>query len=201
MLKKGNVPFRKRKPRLTRGKLGVKHSGTLIDNIGTTSVPTEFEIIRTDTGARTIDGFPQTIQNEAATDEICRVGDLIRYVNIHIQAAARDTVAADNGWLEYAIVTKREGDVSIPITRTGTQTLGDIATQMYRNECIWTGFFPIGRRMPNGAELRIKLPSTKMQLHIGDQVILYVYFRSQLSTSMESDNIRVILSYNYKAYS
>ncbi len=187
--------------KLTLRKQGVKHSGTLLGNTGCASVPEAFVICKTSGGPRSTTGAPQTIQSLASTDDDCRTGDLIKYVNIHLQAAGRDTVAADNGWMEYAVVTRREADPVIPTTRTGVQTLGDIATNMFRNECLWTGFFPVGRRMPNGVNLSIKIPKPKQFLKLGDTITFFFMFRSQLSTCVETDNIRFIASFNYKAYS
>ncbi len=195
------MPRRRFIKRLTKGKTGTKHAGTLLANIGSgTVVITKQVIIETAAGART--EAVQEIQDNAFTDETCRTGDCIKFVNIHIQAATRQpTISTSIGWLEYAVCWKREGETDLTNGSVGTLTLGTIATNRYRNDCIWTGFIPIFMNGAHGAELQLKMPKAKQFLKVGEELVLFVYFRSQLSTATETDNTRVVLSYNYKAYS
>ena len=64
--------------RQTAQKMGVKHAGTLLANIGSGSAPTEFIVIETEGGLRS--ETSQTIKSSSSTDEVCNVGDLITIV-------------------------------------------------------------------------------------------------------------------------
>ncbi len=195
--------MRHRKLRLSQTKVPTQHSDSLVENIGGAKAPSIFEFMQTDVGARTTDGSTQNIQANATTDSTCMVGQIIKYVNLFIQVSPRPSVGAEKdqtGWLEYAIVTHKESDPDIPITLLGIQTLGDTATKMYRNECIWTGFIPIGTKQANGQSLHIKIPVTKQKLKVGDRFVLYSYFRDILATSTSVDAVRLITSCVYKAY-
>jgi len=195
------MPFRRRsRPKLTRGKKGVKHADTLITTSGSGSVPTKQVIVQSDAGNRVEDS--STIQSNATTSEICRIGDLVKFVNIHLQVASRDFVAGDSvGWLEYACVWKRQEETDLTIAELGTLTLGTVATNRYRNDCIWTGFIPVGSNQPNGANLALKMPKAKMYLSMGEEFVLFTFFRSQNAASAQVNSIRSVTSYNYKAYS
>ncbi len=189
--------FKKRK---TAGKTSIKHAGTLISAQGSGSIPTKLVLVDTNAGART--EATQQIKADSGTDEECNTGDIVRYVNIHLQGASRNPTDNNTiGWLEYAVVCKRDSEPDISIAQTGTLTLGVIATNLYRNDCLWTGFFPIGASQPNGAELRIKIPDAWATLKIGFEYVLFTWFRSQNSASMSTDAVRQISSYNFKAYS
>lgn len=188
------------KRRITLGKQPLHHSGTLLDNVGSGSVPTKFVTIETEVGPRSTTGAPKSVQSFRSTDEICQIGDCIKYVNLFIQVAPRTATANDVGWLEWAYVCQRENDADIPITQVGNQTLGVIAKQMYRNECVYTGNIPIGSAQANKLDIQLKIPKPKTFLHIGDEYNLYVYYRSTNSADVQTDNIRVILSYFYTSY-
>ncbi len=193
------MPRRRFMKKQTVGKAGVKHAGTLLANSGAGSVPTKFTIIETDVGPR--DENATQIQSSATTAEICMTGTLIKFVNIHIQCASRvGTEDERMGWLEYAAVWKRESETDLTITELGTQTLGQTATNRYRNDCIWTGFVPIGLTQPNGVNLQLKMPKSKQFLKIGEEFVLFTFFRSQNSASVATTSIRQVLSFNYKAY-
>ncbi len=190
-----------RKVRQTKGKTGVKHAGTLLANIGpATVVTTKQVIIESSAGAR--QEAVQELQDSAFTDETCRTGDLIKYVNSHIQVATRFPASTDSqGWLEYAFVWKRESETDVTNGQLGTLTLGTICTNLYRNDCIWTGFIPVHQDGSSGAELKLKMPRSKSFLKLGEEFVLFTIFRSNNSASVSTDLMRVILSYNYKAYS
>ena len=193
------MPFRKKMRKQTMGKTGVKHAGTLVDNIGSANI-TKYDIIVTDAGAR--QETDQVIQGNATTDEVCRTGDLIKFVNLHIQIAGRDVADPETmGWLEYAAVWKREAEADISTTELGTLTLGTVATNLYRNDCIWTGFIPVGLNQPNGVSLALKMPKTKQFLKLGEEFILFLHFRSQFASGTSAISQRLIVSHNYKAYS
>ncbi len=192
---------RYRKKRELAGKMGVKHSDTLVGNIGNGSATVlKQTIINTDAGARIESS--QVIQGNATTSETCRTGDCVKFVNSHIQCASRNADVNDNmGWIEYAYVWKRESEADLTTAQTGVLTLGNIATNRYRNDCIWTGFIPIGRNWANGVSVKLKMPKIKKYFKIGEEFVLFVIFRSNNSTNMGTDSNRIILSYNYKAYS
>ncbi len=186
--------------RQTMGKQMLKHSGTLLANIGNASVPTKFIICETEGGARTTTGAEQVIQANRTTDEVCQVGDIVKYVNIIIQCGPRTAAIPESGWLEWAVVAKREADADIPTTQTGNETIGVIAQRMYRNEVIFTGVFPMSNTQPNSQQIMLKIPKSKVRLNLGDTICIFAYFRSVVSTDMQTDSNRLVMSYIYKSY-
>ncbi len=184
---------------MTRGKLGVKHADSFMNNVGSGSIPTAFTLVEVDAGSRT--ETHQPIKGNADTDNTCMVGDLIKFINVRMQIASRNNGIPDVGWLEYAVVHQQEDATKISITNVGTMTLGEIATNFYRNDCLWTGAISTSKTSANTLDLTIKTPKKHQFLKIGDSYILYCYFRSNLSTDVQVDNMRLIQSCQFKAYS
>ncbi len=194
------MPFRRmRTKRLTRGKLGIKHADSFLNNVGSGSIPTAFTLVEVDAGSRS--EAHQSIKGSADTDNTCMVGDLIKFLNIHIQIAPNDQTSNDVGWIEYAVVWQQEDATKIGIAQMGVQTLGETATNFYRNDCLWTGNAPCSKSTATSVELVIKTPRQHQYLKIGDSYILYCYYRSHSSTDIQTDNMRLIQSVNFKAYS
>jgi len=197
------MPFR-RKFRTGARKPSVKHSGSLLANTGSGSIVAKLVILKTSGGPRSTTGAPQTIQSLASTDDDCRTGDTCKLVNLHIQCGPRSNVgvAEDRtGWLEWAFVCVRENETEVANTRIGVQTLGDIATQMYRGECIFTGNIPVGTGQPSSSEITLKVPKQKCKIKLGDEWRFLTYFRAVSSTSTATDSNRLVKSYNYKVTS
>ncbi len=180
------------------GKTSTKHAGTLISSVGPSTAPKEFIIVETDAGAR--GETTSVIQDNATTADKCIIGTTIKFLNIHIQSSSRGNDADNIGWMEYVVIYKKETDAAISITQTGTKTLGEIATNLYRNNCWWSGFISINKDAANGAELSIKVPQDHINIKMGDQFILYTMFRSQNLAATGTDSNRLITSFNYKAY-
>lgn len=194
------MPFRRRRRKATIGRSGTKHAGTRLANIGPASTPDKTIIIESESGARGEAVF--ALQDQAFSDETCRAGDLVKFVNLHIQAAPRSPESINNiGWVEYAVCWKREGESDLTNTQLGTLTLGTVATNRYRNDCLWTGFIPLGQLQANGARIQLKMPKSKQFLKVGEELVVFTYFRSQNSAAGGTDAARAIVSYNYKAYS
>ncbi len=192
----------RRRLRLATFKDPLKHSSTLLANVGSGSVPSVHTVFFTDVGARLATGATQVIKDTAATDATCNAGDIIKFVNICIQCAPRglDNVA-NNGWLEWAIVSQSENTQLMGLTSLGTQTLGDTANKQYRNNCLLTGCIPLGLNQGNSLDLKIKIPPKWTKLRVGSILMLFVYFRSQSSTDVRTDSHRIVLSSIFKAYS
>lgn len=196
------MPRRRRASLLQKTSVAIQHSDSLVSTIGGASAPTEHVLLVTN-NARTTTGAAQSIQDGGTTGEGVQIGSQTKYLNIFIQACTRPSAStADErtGWLEYALLMNKESDTTIPITQLGTNTLGDVATKMYRNECIWTGNFPVADGQPNSAELHIKVPKFKQKIRIGDEWKLYCYFRSSVTTSASTTAIRLMTSTIYKNY-
>ncbi len=181
------------------GKSGTKHAGTLLANIGPGSVPLKLIIIESESGARQEAVF--ALQDQAFSDETCRAGDLIKFVNIHIGVSARTAVTDEIGWLEWACVWKREGESDLANTQLGVLTLGTVATNRYRNDCLFTGSIPINRNSASFQEISLKMPRSKQFLKVGETCVLFMAYRSSNSADVTTDDVRVVSSYNYKAYS
>ncbi len=189
---------------MLRTKTGIQHAGTLLDNIGPASVPTTFEVLETETGTRTTTGASQITKDSASTAEVVNIGDTVKYINLFIQCCAREGIgssAEETGWLEWAFVQVKELEATLPITSLGTLTLGTVATNMYRNECIYTGMFPINRNGANVEKITIKVPRFKQKIRIGDEWRLIAAVRSSNSADMNTASYRLIMSFMYKGYS
>ncbi len=195
---------RQRRMSISRYKTAVQHTDSLIANIGHATVPTVLDVLRTDVGARTLTGASQTIQDAASSGRIVRTGDIVKYVNLFIQITPRFEIGLPEeaqGWLEWAFLMVKESETQIPITNLGVQTLGEVATNMYRNECIYTGFVPATRQLSSGLTIAIKVPKFKQKIRIGDEWRLVVFWRSSKSTDVNTANVRIVLSTLFKAYS
>ncbi len=189
---------------IAKYKMAVGHADTKVLNMGAGSAVDQFEILETEAGLRTTTGGTQTIQDSASTGEVVRTGDTVKYVNLFLQAAPRDaidTIIDRVGWVEWALVMVKESETDVPTTDTGIQTLGVICNNMFRNECIFSGSFPIGSVQPNSMTAQIKVPKFKQRIKIGDEWRLITLFRSASSTSTSTATIRLIKSFMYKAYS
>ncbi len=192
--------------RQTYGKVPIKHSSTLVDNTGP-GVGTIFghKIFVTNVGARSSSGAVVTLADKMNNEEICRVGDVIKYVNICLQCSPRGaepTNVLDNaGWLEWAVVFQEERDTLPATTNIGTLTLGAIASHFYRENCLMTGCFPIGTRQAMSQDIKIKLPKKLCRLRQGFILYCICYVRTSLSTDTRTDSHRLIASSHFKSYS
>lgn len=197
------MTFRRRKViRKTMGKDPIKKSLTLIASpIGPATNPTAFTVI--ETIERNADGQSQTIRADQNTAQVANVGDIVKYINIHIQTGARDSVDPEDdtsGWLEWAVIKYKETFVQPPITQLGVKTLGDVCTQMFRGDCLLTGAVPVGGDTPNTAEIVLKVPKIQIKQQIGSRITMFVHFRSVNSASTATDLNTTVLSANYKLY-
>ncbi len=191
-----------RRQRMLMGKSHEKHSGTKIHIIGPATVARPFHIIRdTEVGARDPAGGNDTVQLGRSYDEECNIGDSCKYVNIHLETGPRnDTNEQNIGWIEWAFVIKKSSDADPTNTNLGTQTLGDVCTKYFRNECIYTGAVAHGFQQTNVAEITLKIPKNKVNLRTGDVWLLYFHARTISATETSTNSMQVISSYNYINY-
>ncbi len=193
------MPRRRRFPKVTMPR-AYKHSGSLLASVGFGSNVTRQDIMLTSGGQRSTDGSDTIIQSSANTSDKCRVSDEVKVVNLNIQAGARPNIgnAEDRtGWIEWAFVCVREDEKDVPSTNLGTQTLGDICTNMYRGECIYTGAIPIGDTQPIMQPITLKIPKSKRKIKLGDAWRFLTLFRAVNATSGGNTNVRLIKSFNY----
>lgn len=191
-----------RKIKLTSIKSGIKHSSTLVANIGSGSIPSVHSIYFTATGTRPAGGSTKGIMDIADDAGTCFVGDIIKYVNVCIQCGPRLAGVADNnGWLEWALVRQEEATQLMALTNLGLQTLMDTAQKQFRQNVFLTGCFPMGKEQPNSLDLKIKIPRKWEKLRMGGILILFCYFRSVDSTDVRTDSHRLVVSSIFKAYS
>jgi len=192
--------------RVTLGKDAIQKSITQVKNIGQgTATINEFKIVQTDVGARSTLGNEVNIIKEQTTGNTGNVGNIIKYVNVCIEVASRSITGGvatpeDNGWLEYAVVKQKEGDVLPAVTNFGTQTLGVICNQVFRGDCIWSGCIPIGSQQPIVLDMKIKIPKIFQKLQRGSKLSMYYYYRSVSSADVRTDSHRIIVSTIYKLY-
>ncbi len=194
---------RQRRMSISKFKTAIQHTDSIIANTGAATIPTVLNVLQTDVGARTTTGAGQTIQDAASTGRIVQTGSIVKYVNLFIQISPRPEIGTRQdriGWLEWAFVMVKESETTLPITNLGVQTLGEVATNMFRNECIYTGFVPISQEIAGGATISIKVPKFKQKIRIGDEWRFIAAWRSSNSADSNTVNMRLILSCMYKAY-
>jgi len=192
----------RRRLSIAKFKTAIQHSETSIGNTGAGAVES-FSFLETQVGFRSGTGAEKTYSTERTTGDVVNIGDIIKYVNLFIEIGPRDTIETTSdrtGWCEYAILMNKESDTVVPTTQLGTQTLGNVCTNMYRNECIWTGAFPMGSTQPNSTAIVIKVPKFKQKIRIGDIWRLVLHFRSVSAASTSTTAVRFIMSAMYKAY-
>ena len=178
-----------------------KHSDTLISVLGpgTTVIPSLL-IRDSEVGDRSPDGNTDTIQLGRGNNEECNVGDICKYINIHIQAGPRATQTVSEGWLEWAFVIVKGSDPAPTKTNLGTNTLGDVMTKYLRNQCIYTGAIPIGTQQTAVAEISLKIPKTRQRLVQGDEWRLFYMPRTIDAADTGTATFMVVASFNYKNY-
>lgn len=193
-----------RKMRISRTKSRLQHANTSFINSGSADVPDSFVICSTQAGARDLAGGTSTVQSSRTTSDTCNIGDIIKQVNLFIQAGPRQDGAGlgdeKRGWLEWGLVCVKESEAVVPITDMGIQTLGVVLNQMFRNECIFTGALPIGNEIPNYLPIIIKIPKFKQKLTYGDEWRFYTYWRSTDSAAMGTAEVRVVKSFIYNGW-
>ncbi len=169
-----------------------------------TGVPVTYDIVvptQNTGGSGTGDVF-----ENADTQDAVSTNAIIKYVNLHFQTVVRKDVSPANpGWLEYAVFYRMEQQTTPTINGAftadfGTQTLGDLATNIYRDKCVWTGSIPISAEIPATMDLRIKCPGKFCKFKRGMYMQVVFGFRSSNSGESTS-SARIILSHNYKVYS
>ncbi len=177
-----------------------------MQNVGNGSDVSEFTLITVP--ARDVTGSQQTIRDSANTATLCNVGDVVKYVNICLEAAARelpmenDDASMNNGWLEWALVyTKEQVQLAVPSTNLGTETVGDICAKMFRGDCLITGCIPVGAYQPIVQDIKIKIPTNKVKLQLGSTLKLISHLRTISAADVRTDSHRYIQSTMYKCYS
>ncbi len=196
------MPFRRRRvKRRTMGKEAIKKSATLIVQIGPATTPiTSFNLLLT--AERSTDGSQESIRDFQNTGILANVGDIFKYVNIRIQTGPQDETPEDDtsGWLEWVIVKSKTGFQGIPNTNIGTQTLGDVATKMFRGDALLNGAIPVGGDQPSVGDIQLKVPDNYIKVQMGHQLQLFVYFRSTNNASTSTTLNDCVLSTQYKLY-
>ncbi len=197
------MPFRRKIRRRTIGKTPIQHCQTLIANVGAATAPATQVVLLTEAGARSLDGAGFNTTAGRDSDNECNIGDVCKYVNLFIQIGPREIAVGNderNGWLEWAFVCVKESETAVPITQLGVLTLGTVCTNMFRNECIFTGNVPVGANQPASASIQIKIPRSKQTLRVGDEWRFITYYRDMNATAGDLDSNRLIKSYMYKSY-
>ncbi len=189
---------------ISRFKTGIQHCDTNITTHGGGTVPGPTNVLETEGGPRSTTGAEKTIKDFSTTGEVCNVGDIVKYVNLFIESSPRSTAttpAESMGHIEWAFIMVKESEDPVSISNVGTLTLGCICTNQYRNECIYTGSFPIGLTQSNSMTAVIKVPKFKQKIRLGDEWRFIHWFRSWDSTNDDLNNVKTVKSFMYKAYS
>ncbi len=192
--------------RATKGLTAIKHASTLVDNTGA-GVGSFFvhKIFETKVGARGTTGGVQTIMDSANTEELVNISNVIKYVNICLEAGPRGanpTNDNDNvAWLEWAVYWQREDDINPGVANIGVLTLGCICSHIFRENCLMTGCFPIGSKQSMSQDIKIKMPKRCCKVKMGDVMKVVCYIRTSSSTDVRTDSHRLIASSHFKVYS
>ncbi len=192
----------RRRLSIAKFKTGIQHAETSVGNTGAGAVES-FSFLETSGGPRATGGAEKTITASRTTGDVVNVGDVVKYVNLFIEAGPRPTIEDPNdrtGWIEYAIVMVKESETAVAVTNLGTLTLANVCTNMFRNECIWTGAFPIGTAQPNSTSIVVKVPRFKQKIRLGDEWRLIMHFRAVDAAAVGTTAVRFIMSAMYKAY-
>ncbi len=184
------------------GKDSIKKSATLIQNVGPSSAITTFILIQ-NTISRSLDGSTVTVKDSQNTGVTANIGDIIKYINIRIQAGARDSVEPEDdtsGWLEWGVVKQKETFLSPQSTNLGIQTLGDTLAKQFRGDLILNGAVAVGGDIPNVQDIIIKVPKIFNKMQLGSSITLFCHYRSVNNASVATDLINLTLSTQYKLY-
>ncbi len=195
------MPGRRRIVRRTLGKEPRMMSRTLItdDITGTASL---IEIVSPTINAGGV-GTGDVLEN-ADTAKIVSPNSIIKYINIRFQSGLRDVAPRSPGFVEYAVVIFEEQQ-SLPTLDAiitagmGTQTVGDLCTNLYRGNCIWQGAFAISEQVPGVLDLKIKIPNKWCKMKRGMYIML-VKGAHTVDVSDVTTDFRTFLQVNYKCY-
>ncbi len=194
---------RHRIKRRTLGKDPIKKSVTKVDTIGNGSNVNGFTLMSS-ASTRSADGSLTTVRDSQTTGLSANIGDILKYVNICIEAASRNEMEQgeenDNGWLEWGVVYQQETSGFPGATNLGVQTLGDILVKTFRGNCLLTGCIPVGKAQPITQDIKIKIPQKYCKVQQSSILQLFYYFRSVNSTDLRTDSTKVVLSAIYKLY-
>ncbi len=192
----------KRIIRRTRGKEPIKKSATLIEDTGPGAAFTTFILVQ-NTISRSLDGSTVTVRDNQNTGVTANIGDIVKYINIRVQAGARDAPEPEDetsGWLEWGVVKQKETFISPQKTNISIQTLGDTLTKQFRGDCLLTGAIPVGGDIPNVQDIIIKVPQNFIKMQLGSSITFFSYFRSVNSASTALALINLTVSCQYKLY-
>ncbi len=146
----------------------------------------------------------QDIFENADLEKICSPNSVIKYINVRFETGLRDTAPAAPGFIEYAMVVLEEqaGAYIIPAGITAgfsTKTIGDMARQQYRGNCIWNGSFPVSREIPMVYDMKIKIPDKFCKNKVGKAIILLIGHHG-LNVADVTTDARTFFSHQYKCY-
>jgi len=196
------MPFRKRARRVTLGKEPRRMSRTLIQDLIAGVVDRIFVIQPTEDVSNS--GTGEIFEN-ADTNSVVSPNAVCKYVNARFQLSSKNVSPQNAGWFEYAFIIFKEEEVA-PALNTdftsfgGTQTIGDIAVNLYRGKCIWNGAIPISKEVPQSVDVKIKMPLAHCKWQRGMYLALISKFRADDATDTTS-TVRFVYSHQFKIYS
>ncbi len=177
-------------------------TGSRITNVVVGGIAIDNIVVPTNVSTTSGSGEAFTAAN---TKTICSPNSLIKYINYRFQTGIKQDVGnARNGWIEYAIVVFDEQStapvVSAAMTAAiGTQTLGEIMTNLFRGKAIWNGAFEIAKELPRVVDVPIKIPQKYSKNAIGKYLAVFYTYRTSLSTDTTSE-VRFVNTWQYKCY-
>ena len=184
------------------GKSSIKKSKTIIFSpVGPSSAISDLPII-TVGGSRTPGGNANTILDNQDTGTIGNIGNILKYVNVTIQAGPRDETPEDDtsGWIEWGFVKYKENFIAPTTSNLGTTTLMSTLTQAFRGDCLLTGCFAIGGDQPAVQVISLKIPEIFQKMQMGSELHLFMHSRSVNNASVSTTLHALIATTQYKLY-
>ncbi len=141
----------------------------------------------------------------ADTKNVVSPNSIIKYFNIKLQSGIKEDVTpSHNGWIEYALVRfdEQQGVPALDAGITaniGTQTLGDLCNNLYREKCVWNGSQIISKEVPSQIDLHIKVPDAFCKNRRGTYWMFLYSLRTSKSTDTTTE-IKSVYSHQYKCY-
>ncbi len=183
-------------------------SASLIQELTTNSALPELIVVIQPTDTVSPSGAGDVLEL-ADTKKVVSPNAVCKYINLRMQLATKNATD-QGGWYEYVIalfdeqttdpvVSATSGD-PVDFSDINTQTLGDIAINLFRGKCLWNGAVPVGTGSQNQVlDLKIKLPNKWCKWKRGQYLCLLHYFRNS-NTVQTTEKMSVIYSSQFKTY-
>jgi len=130
---------------------------------------------------------------DADTKQRCSPNSIVKYMNIKFELAVQTTTSpiSQDGWMEYVLIYFDEMQAAptvdaIITAGVTTQTLGDLARNLYRGNCIWFDSIPVYKDLATAQTVKIKIPDSFCKNKRGRVLSMISLFRSKDAADTDS---------------